>query len=142
MSGNLKGLNFCQKKLNFAALGGSKLPSFNQILVTHGTKVFQVWICHTAPHGGLEVQNFSFQAPFESATLKITSNDGATVKIFTLGVSLLLFLVLPIYIESPPFDWGSPKLTETVTTAVNVTGTRVPLTFLISQFFCIWSVLG
>ena len=37
-------------------------------------------------------------------------------------------------IESPPFDWGSPKLTETVTTAVNVTGTRVPLT-LISQIF-------
>ena len=48
----------------------------------------------------------------------------------------------PCVHESPPFDWGSPKLTETVTTAVNVTGTRVPLTFLISQFFWIWSVLG
>ena len=88
------------------------------------------------------MQNVSFKAPFESATLKITSNDMATVKKFTLGFSLLLFLVLPIYIESPPFDWGSPKLTEMVTTAVNVTGTRVPLTFFISQFFWIWSVLG
>ena len=61
----------------------------------------------------------------------MTSNDGATVKHFALGFSLLLILVLPIYRESPPFDWGSQKLTETVTTAVavNVNGTRVQLTF-------------
>ena len=142
VSGDSKGLSFCPKKLILRLWAAQNRPPSNQIPVTHNTNGFQVWSRHTAPPGGQEVQNVSFQAPFESATLKITSNDGATVKNFTLGFSLLLFLVLPIYIESPTFDWGSPKLTETVTTAVNVTGTRVPLTFLISQFFWIWSVLG
>ena len=142
VSGDSKGLSFCLKKLILRLWAAQNRPPSNQIPVTHNTKGFQVWSCHTAPPGGQEVQNVSIEAPFESATLKMTSNDGATVKNLTLGFSLLLFLVLPIYIESPPFDWWSPKLTETVTTAINVTGTRVPLTFLISQFFWIWSVLG
>ena len=142
VSGDSKGLSFCLKKLILRLWAAQNRPPSNQIPMTHDDNGFQVWSHHTAPPGGQEVQNVSIEAPFESATLKITSNDRATVKNFTLGFSLLLFLVLPIYIESPLFDWGSPKLTEMVTTAVNVTGTRVPLTFLISQFFWIWSVLG
>ena len=101
VSGDSKGLSFCLKKLILRLWAAQNCPPSNQIPVTHNTKGFQGRSCHTAPPGGQKVQNVSLQARFESATLKITSNYGATMKIFTLCFSLLLFLLLPIYMESP-----------------------------------------
>ena len=82
MSGDSKCLSFCLKKLILRLWAAQNCPPSNQISVTHNTKGFQVWSRHTAPPGGQKVQNVSSLPPFESATLKITSNDGATVKNF------------------------------------------------------------
>ena len=60
VSGDSKGLSFCLKKLILRLWAAQNRPPSNQIPVTHNTKGFQVWSCHTAPPGGQEVQNVSF----------------------------------------------------------------------------------
>ena len=60
VSGDSKGLSFCPKKLILRLWAAQNCPPSNQIPVTHNTKGFQVWSCHTAPPGGQEVQNVSF----------------------------------------------------------------------------------
>ena len=60
VSGDSKCLSFCLKKLILRLWANQNRPPLNQIPVTHNTKGFQVWSCHTAPPGGQEVQNVSF----------------------------------------------------------------------------------
>ena len=64
---------FVRKKIILRLWAAQNRPPSNQIPVTHNTNGFQVWSCQTAPPGGQEVQNVSFQAHFESATFLGTS---------------------------------------------------------------------
>ena len=48
MSGNSKCWSFCPKKSILRLWAAQNRPPLNQILVTHSTKGFQVWICLSA----------------------------------------------------------------------------------------------